>query len=1028
MAIAATAVMLLSVSITSAERTSLRFELLDSPQPPHRSIYSLCQDAEGFIWIGTQDGLARYDGYEMVTFRHDPDNPQSLSNNSVRMLFEDSQGRLWVGTENGLNIFDRGQRRFVRVATPGHPVGSGAWFRCAFEDRQGGLWFGTEEGLLSYDSVTGFRSVQDEADGPDSLTGAAVVRIQQDRAGNLWVATTTLSSYTLYRLTPASGVVGRYPMAWPTSHQYAFLIDSRDRFWIHPSAPMRFDSTSSELSELSQGSGCLETRAAVEGASGTVWFACDDGLYRVDSGDGEVTRHAVVESAGAWLENYGRCLLEDRSGTLWVGTEGGVYRCDPHAKAFTHICKNPENPETLSANAVSAVAETRDGTLWVATYGGGLNRVDRVSGRVRHLCVDPIRHDRCTSPVIWHLHGGADGRLWIAGDELWSVDSDGETLTRHSPNGAILGYIVYLVEDDNGGLWMGGLAGRLYRYSIPADTFEVIQLDFPRLNQETHNRFDSLLLDGATLWIGMGDALGMYDTRTGSLETVKLETSGGASLSSLGTWFIHKDPSGDLWLGSGLGLIRYTVADGRFRLLTTHDGLPGSAVYSILEDDGGVLWLGTNQGLARLDRSRPEGQQLRSFTAADGTGNVEFNRHAALCSADGTMVFGGMDGLTSFRPAQIRDNSSVPPVVITEIEIFSREGVRTVSPHGLERLVLAPTDTTVSFRFAALSFTAPERNTYAYRLEGFERSWIDAGQRRTTQYTNLPPGAYRLMVKGSNNDGIWNEEGLSLEVVVRPAFWETWWFHPLIGCVVLGAAWLVYRYREAKKREMERLRVRIAGDLHDDLSSDLSGVAVVADMVRQADVLGAAERGDLGAIRDASLRMADGLRDIVWYIDPAHDNLEAMVRRMRSVASTLLRGTPHRFSAEIPQRSAPLAVDIRRNVYLVFKEAVHNVVRHAEATRVEIAVALTAGKLRLTVEDNGKGFDPTEVAGGHGVRSMGRRAEDIGGKLEIRPTPGGGTTVALTVQMARSRDGRRRRRGPMLEAESSGGSDAAQGE
>jgi signal transduction histidine kinase len=369
------------------------------------------------------------------------------------------------------------------------------------------------------------------------------------------------------------------------------------------------------------------------------------------------------------------------------------------------------------------------------------------------------------------------------------------------------------------------------------------------------------------------------------------------------------------------------------------------------------------------------------------------------------MYFGGMDGLPAFIPSKIHDNPFVPPIAITRIEVSSREGIRTIDAGGLNRLVLDPGDTTVRFQFAALNFTSPDLNRYRYRLEGFDAAWIDAGTRRTTQYTNIPPGTYRLRVSGSNNDGVWNEEGRSLEILVRPALWETWWFRVMVAGLVLGVTWAGFRFRARRKHEMERLRLRIAGDLHDDLSSDLSGVAVLADMLRKTNGLGSSERADLGTIRDASLHMADGLRDIVWYIDPEHDSLEATVRRMKNVASTLLRGISYEFVTDLPQRNVPLGVDVRRNLFLILKEGVHNIVRHAEAENVEIAIAVSGGLLRLSIKDDGRGFDPATAAAGHGIKSMRRRAEEIGAQFEILSVPGGGTELSLTVGLAHSRDG-----------------------
>ena len=997
---------LLAVEDLGGHRGGLRFERLESPEPPHRSVFALHQDSDGFLWIGTQDGLARYDGYEMRTLRHDPGNPQSLSNSSVRTILEDRRGRLWIGTENGLNILDRRQFTITRIPTPDHPEGRGAWFHCAFADRDGVLWFGTDDGLLRHQPDTEiFQLTRSNNGGQEGLAHTAVVGIEQDADGTIWVATGDLTSHALHRLGRQGAVHSRFLLSGPPSRRHAFLIDSRGRFWTHPSAPMDLG-TGHGAADLRPGTDlCSETRAIIERADGGVWFACDDGLHQVEPASGDLISYPIGPSDGNWLENFGRSLVEDLSGTLWVGTEGGLFRHDPNSKEFLQLHRNPLNPRSLSADAVSAVAEAPNNHLWVATYGGGLNHVDRATGEARPFCIDPLRPERCTSDVIWDLHTSTDGRLWIAGDELWSLDPTDGALTLHSNSVAIEEYLTYIVEDARGVLWIGGTGGRLYRHIMDTGIFELVVLGLKHRNTENNNRVDSMLLENDKLLLGFGHALGVYDITTGRLETIPLTSPDGSDLSSLGIWAIHRGADGSLWLGSSLGLIRH-LPDDRFQLLTTQDGLPGSAVYSILEESNGALWLGTNQGLVRFHPDLPPGAQFRNFSKISESANVEFNRHAAFECADGTMVFGGMDGLTLFQPDAVRDNPFVPPVRITAIKISSREGVRTIEPTGLDRLTLAPGDTTAAFTFAALSFTSPELNRYAYQLEGFDEAWTEAGTRRTTQYTNLPPGHYRLRVKGSNDDGVLNEKGTVLEVVVHPTLWETLWFRPMLIMILGAAIWAGCRYRVSKQRELERLRMRIAGDLHDDLSSDLSGIAVLADMVRQSEGLCAEERDDLGQIRDASMRMVDGLRDIVWYIDPDHDSLKATARRMKSVASTLLRGVHHDFHTEIPDRGLPLPVNTRRNVFLIFKEAVHNIARHADASRVEIEITVVGSRLQLSIADDGRGFDSTSADDGHGLRSMRRRAEEIGGRLEIASNPGGGAKLRLVVEMAGSRDGR----------------------
>src|SRR5690606_8262588 len=289
----------------------------------------------------------------------------------------------------------------------------------------------------------------------------------------------------------------------------------------------------------------------------------------------------------------------------------------------------------------------------------------------------------------------------------------------------------------------------------------------------------------------------------------------------------HRDAAGALWLGTGTGLTRYDPAAGAFTHYLKRDGLPGSVVYSILEDGRQRLWLGTNLGLACFDPRLPAGRAFRTFDAGAGTGNPEYNRQAAFRNGRGSFFFGGMGGLTVFDPDKIHDNPVVPPVVLVDVQKANREGTASVNPFGLGHLRLSSRDYSLSFTFAALAYAHPPKNRYAYRLEGFDAGWVDAGTGRVARYTNLPAGDYVFRVRGSNNDGVWNEAGLALRLTVLPPFWETAWFRLLVAAAVAGLLGAAYRYRVQRLLEVERLRLRIASDLHDDFSSDLTGIALL---------------------------------------------------------------------------------------------------------------------------------------------------------------------------------------------------------
>jgi signal transduction histidine kinase len=427
------------------------------------------------------------------------------------------------------------------------------------------------------------------------------------------------------------------------------------------------------------------------------------------------------------------------------------------------------------------------------------------------------------------------------------------------------------------------------------------------------------------------------------------------------------------------------------------EGLPGSAAYSVAEDGRGRLWIGTNRGLARF--TPPDGP-FRAYDLADGIGTVEFNRHAHFRDADGTLYFGGVDGLTVFHPEAIRNNPYVPPVVLTRVETAGRAGTAAYTPAGLDGLTLTHRQTAVTFEFAALNFTDPDKNRYAYRLEGFDARWVQAGTQRVARYTSLPPGRYTFRVRGANNDGVWNTRGAALAVTVLPPFWQTWPFRALLAAAALALLTAAYRARVRRLLELERLRLRIAGDLHDDLSSDLSGIALVADLLRRREGMPEADRLQLAEVRDTALRKVDALRDIVWTINPEHDTLEATVRRMRQVAATLLAGLEVTFEVDVPDAGQAVAMTFRRDVLLIFKEALHNVARHAGAAHVAIRLRQRDGRLDLSVEDDGRGFDPQAAADGHGLRNMRVRAERAGATLDVRSRPGGGTRIGVGLRVA----------------------------
>ncbi len=595
--------------------------------------------------------------------------------------------------------------------------------------------------------------------------------------------------------------------------------------------------------------------------------------------------------------------------------------------------------------------------------------------------------------------------IWIGTEDgLESYDVASRTTRRHAlprfADSLTESAINSIQIDATGSLWLAGTGG-LYRY----DPVTATATAFPRTGDRTGpsaGNLLGLLLDGSSgLWIGAeGHSLDRLDLESGFFERHPIVDEQGNSLASEGVWQIAADPSGDLWLATGSGLLRFDRTSETFERFSDRDGLPGTIVYGIAAADNGRLWLGTNQGLSRVDLTDPARPSFRNFDRGDGLGVTEFNRQAALRTSAGELFFGSMEGLVHFDPLAIRTNADVPPVALTRLQHTNADGVWSAEPTDLTAWALSYRDVSFSFEFAALDFTNPRRNRYSYLLEGFDQSWSAVDGRRLARYTNVPPGRYQFRVRGSNNDELWNDEGATLAVVIAAPFWQTWWFRALAGLCVVGLLLALHRYRVTQATALQQLRLRIASDLHDDLSSDLSGVAIWAELMARRAHLTDADRQELGQVHRTASNMLDGLRDCVWYINPEHDSLAAMVRRMRLVADTLVGTIPCRFVASEEDDALPLNMTLRRHLFLMFKEALHNAVRHSNASQIEIAVAVRNERLVLRVSDDGSGFDTEARTEGDGLSSLRRRAQLMGAELMIESALGSGTTITVSTGLS----------------------------
>lgn len=996
------------------------------PFLPQSTVYAVHQDLQGFLWFATREGLGRWDGYEMRTWKAEPFRSNALPNNVVRSMVEDGDGNLWV-----VVVPDNYEpTRLSRLPGPDHESVETLPLSDAipFVDGDGIAWVADRDSLYRYDRGAGrLTAVRARIGAPAHATAGLV-----DRSGIVWLGAEG-GVLERYDLTRSDGrriepVEPWYPGA-ESGLVANILEDSRGTIWVSGLGLRRLDSTRSRIIRAPAPLAALDTVAVgrmLQDPDGWLWLASLDGVYRFDPTVTRVDRYSLRLPGDIGTQNWVLGLLRDRSGTVWAGTLWGLHRYDPSADAFGFLAHNPNDANSLGSGIVVSVIEDDLGALWAGTLGGGLNHIDRRTGRVRRYRHEPGRAGTLSDDWVWSLAPAGGGRVWAGlGEGIAMVDPGAPPNVTRIPLDSdcagcatrnllrVNAQTTYSIHAESAGvLWIG--AGNALLRREPGGGLRAIEMPVTALIQR-------IMPAGRALWLATTAGLHRYEPQTGRFTSYRHEPGRRGSLSNDVVFSLHTDRAGRLWVGTNSGLNRLDPGAGQFVHYGEAEGFPSSVIFSILEADDGRLWLGTNRGLVRFSPDGPAGARVRTYDVTAGTGNVEFNRDAAARGVDGTLYFGGDRGITFFHPASLRDNPFVPPVVLTAVHRSTREGTRTtrhVAPG--EPVRLAPEEYTVSFSYTALNYTNPSRNRYRYRLEGFDRQWIEAGTIRTASYTNLPAGTYQFRVQGSNDDGLWNEEGLSIPVIAEPWFWETWWFRLLsaVAVAALVSASTAYVLKNRHRRQLQAVqyqkalegeRARISRDMHDEVGASLTEIALLSELaLSRRSGNGSGDSAPLEKIAGRSRSMLSAIGEIIWAINPANDRLDHLAAYLHEYAAEFLEnaGVEARLCLDHGGVVPAVTAEFRRNVFLVLKESLANAVRHGGAKTVDVALDLAGDRLRLSIADDGRGFSPDAAAPGsgrghHGLGNIRRRAAELGGGASIDSSPGQGTRVVLDVPIPR---------------------------
>jgi ligand-binding sensor domain-containing protein/serine phosphatase RsbU (regulator of sigma subunit) len=807
----------------------------------NNSVYAVLQDSSGFIWLGTANGLNRYDGNSIRVFKQVPGDNASLSANYVTALAESPHDKvIWVGTwGGGVTLFDPRTERFRRLQHAAADPGSLPDDDIAglYVDSAGRVWVGTYKGGLARWDAEQSRFVR-YADRRGAGFQEVVLPVGEDKRGKLWVGhyngLTQLSvdrgdfSPLTERATREQRAAAD-PLAAPCGNSALDLAtDDQGRLWtaVYDCGLNLYDPASKRWLHQKNTREFPEMTGAWRlhlDSKGKLWVATlDQGLVELDTQTFLYRRHRHRPFDDWSLSSdVPKAFYEDRSGNLWVGTEGGgVSRLDLRQKPFVSYASDPKDPQSLTSDDVRAFVEDRRGNVWVGTRLGGLSRLLTATGGFVNYAADPKHPDALPNASVWSLAEDAEGILWLGTDGAGLVRFDPATerfqtfaADANDPKKLRNGYIYGIAPEADGTLWIAAWGGGLAHFDPRTGEAENFLHDPKRSDSLSDNVVVTLVNQPDAVWVGTwSGGLARFDKRNKRFRTYRHDPGNRASLSFDGVIALHEQ-KGVLWVGTREGgLNRFDPRTGQFQWITTAQGLPSNNVTGIVADASGLLWILTDDGLARL---HPDTLRVRVYDARDGLQSDEFNRNAALRLRSGELLVGGIHGFSRFDPRGILDNPYIPQIAITDVKIDNKavaiaEGAQLEQSISFtERLVLKPRNHSVSFEFAALAFNNPKKNGLAYMLEGFDSDWVHSSRNFVT-YTTLPPGTYRFRVKGSNHDGYWNDQGRMLEVVVLPPFYKTWWFMALAFVGVSTALAFGYRVRmrmllsESRMREVAR--------------------------------------------------------------------------------------------------------------------------------------------------------------------------------------------------------------------------------
>jgi len=916
------------------------------------------QDSKGYLWIGTNDGLNRYDGYNFKIFRNIPGEKNSLVENTINSLHEDQDGNIWISTNGGLCRYNYASNDFTtNDLFKKDRLGN---FGQVIELNKDELMILSDNRVILLNRHSGY-AVRIK----DPVPHLLIHGLSKDKKGNIYLATSNAdvdcANVFIYdrRQKIFKPFLFSLNLKWP-EQTLPLYFDSRNSLWLGTSgkgsifhySPEDLSKDSVEVPALYENQTVVSSFC--EDREGNIWIGTIKGIlsYNYSSGKFHHYNYPTVNT-----------IYRDRSGIIWFCTFEGLYKLNPTLKKFKHLTMAADSDPRLLHNFVLGFRPAAENKIWVNYYWG-----------VPKFSLLDLSNNKITHHIAEYLNAPDFFKMITKNPE--QIDDD--TLKKHLPLLEEFGrkYVSGegLFYDNQRKLWL-------------------LKVNAIRLLGDTNTIFGSEFISSQTwgneIWVSTyREGLYSINTASRSISRHFTTTAGKNSISSNNPMCLLIEENGNTWIGfKENGLDYYDREKEIFKNYTTKDGLCNNSVFSLVKDDRGRLWIGTANGLSCFDSAT---KTFKNFSSSDGLINTEFNRESAIKLSNGYIVMGGMNGIDYFHPDSVLAPAVKPQVQITDFKVFNK------SVFPFSGIRLAHDKNYVTIDFAAMDFRNPEANKFEYKLEGIDKNWVTAGKEHSISYARLSPGRYHFLVKAASSNGIWSKEPAEIYFIISTPWWKTWWFYSACVLAVAGLLFWFYKFRIFQLKKLMQLRTKISQDLHDDVGATLSGIRVFSQLAKERP---GNNKEYLDKITHYSDDMLNKLSDIVWSINAENDSFEQLASKLRNYAQamTTAKNIHLEFFVDPAIEKKDLDITLRKNIYMITREAINNAVKYSACSSLRIYLKPVADGAELIIADDGKGFDANNITTGNGLSNLHKRAEEIQGKLSVETSPGEGTTIRLLI-------------------------------